>query len=208
MKVKCKNCNKETLGSEYCSKECFIEDAFPKLEDQSGMNRGIYIDYTFENLRFVTEEEKLLGKKVNKYLRETIKKGLFIYGSVGVGKTHLTFAIVREVIKLLAQEAKVFSVPRMIADYKESGFDERIVTKAETIPIAVFDDLGSEYISEMSRELMTRIIDQRLVDSNLTFITSNLSPKMIGELIDVRLISRIKALTHSIEMTGEDRRNK
>ena len=59
----------------------------------------------------------------------------------------------------------------------------------------------------MSTELLTRIIDKRLIENRLTFITSNLSPKMIGEMLDLRLISRIKALTHSIEMKGQDRRN-
>ena len=178
------------------------------LFDRAGLTQGIYADYTFENFKFISKEEKILEKKIKEYLQNTIDKGLFIYGSVGVGKTHLTFAVVRRVIDILGSEAKVFSVPRMIADYKDSNFDDRIITKAEIIPIAVFDDLGSEYISEMSRELITRIIDQRLIYNRLTFITSNLNPKMIGEKIDVRLISRIKALTYSIEITGEDKRNK
>ena len=176
--------------------------------ERSGMNQGIYKYYTLEKFIFDSDEERILEKRIKKYLLNDIEKGFLIYGSVGVGKTHLVFAVVREVMKILSLEAKVFSVPRMIADYKESNFDIRNIIKAEIISIAVFDDLGSEYISEMSRELITRIIDQRLIYNRLTFITSNLNPEMIGEKIDVRLISRIKALTYSIEITGEDKRNK
>ena len=208
MKINCRNCDKPTEGVDYCSRKCWSEHGLSALFDRAGLTQGIYADYTFENLKFISDEEKILEKKIKEYLQNTIDKGLFIYGSVGVGKTHLAFAVVRRVIDILGSEAKVFSVPRMIADYKESNFDNRNIIKAEIIPIAVFDDLGSEYISEMSRELITRIIDQRLIYNRLTFITSNLNPEMIGKLIDVRLISRIKALTYSIEITGEDKRNK
>ena len=112
-------------------------------------------------------------------------------------------------MKALMLEAKVFSVPRMIADYKDNHFDNRIIRKAEGIDIAIFDDLGSEYQDKnnFSTELLTRIIDERLVENRLTFFTSNLSTKMIGETLDSRLISRIKAMTYSIEMKGSDRRN-
>ena len=179
----------------------------PKMIEDSGMNQGIYKYYTLDKFIFNSKEEKTLEKKVNKYLNSDIKRGLFLSGSVGIGKTHLIFAIVRKIIEFLMIEAKVFNVPRMIADYKESNFDNRIVMKAETVSIAIFDDLGSEFRSQMSTELLTRIIDKRLIENKLTFITSNLTPKMIGEMLDLRLISRIKALTHSIEMSGQDRRN-
>ena len=94
------------------------------------MNQGIYKYFTFEKFIFDSDEEKILEKRIRKYLSSDIKKGFLIYGSVGVGKTHLVFAIVRELMKILELEAKVFNVPRMIADYKESNFDNRIVTKA------------------------------------------------------------------------------
>ena len=209
MNVNCKNCGKETIGARYCSRECFVKDAFPRLEENSGLNRGIYKYFTLDKFIFDSDEEKLLEKKIKKYLKQPIERGLFIYGSVGIGKTHLIFAVVREVMKIVALEAKVFSVPRMIADYKDNNFDNRIIRKAERIDIAVFDDLGSEYQDKnnLSTELLTRIVDERLVENRLTFFTSNLSPKMIGETLDSRLISRIKAMTFSIEMKGKDRRN-
>lgn len=207
IKAICYNCDNATEGSKYCSKQCWVEDALPAMIERSGMNQGIYKYFTFEKFIFDSDEEKALEKRIRKYLLNDIEKGFFIYGSVGVGKTHLVFAIVRELMKILELEAKVFNVPRMIADYKESNFDNRIVMKAETVSIAIFDDLGSEFRSQMSTELLTRIIDKRLIENRLTFITSNLTPKMIGEMLDLRLISRIKALTHSIEMKGQDRRN-
>ena len=205
----CYNCRNVTKGARYCSKKCWIEDALPTMIEKSGMNKGIYKNYTFENAKFISKEEKILEGKVKKYLSKEIEKGLFIFGSTGNGKTYIIFAVVREVMKALMLEAKVFSVPRMIADYKDNHFDNRIIRKAEGIDIAIFDDLGSEYQDKnnLSTELLTRIIDERLVENRLTFFTSNLTPKMIGETLDSRLISRIKAMTFSIEMKGKDRRN-
>ena len=181
----------------------------PKMIEDSGMNRGIYKYFTLDKFIFDSDEEKILEKKIKNYLNSNIDRGFYFYGTVGIGKTHLIFAVVREVMKALMLEAKVFSVPRMIADYKDNNFDSRIIRKAERIDIAVFDDLGSEYQDKnnLSTELLTRIVDERLVESRLTFFTSNLSPKMIGETLDSRLISRIKAMTFSIEMKGKDRRN-
>ncbi len=208
MKVNCRLCDKETKGAIYCSKQCWIVDAFPKLEERAGLNRGIYKYFTLDKFIFDSREEKILEKTIKKYLGGKLNRGLLIYGSVGVGKTHLIFAVVREVMKTLTLEAQLFNIPRMIADYKDSHFDERIIIRAETVSIAIFDDLGSEYKSEMSKELLTRIVDQRLIENRLTYFTSNLTPEMIGDQIDVRLISRIKALTYSVEMTGKDKRNK
>ena len=121
IKAICYNCGKQTQGAKYCSKECWVVDALPKMIEDSGMNQGIYKYFTLEKLIFHSDEEKILEKRIRRYLSSDIEKGFLIYGTVGVGNTHLVFGVVREVMKLLRLEPRVLNIPDMISVSKESN---------------------------------------------------------------------------------------
>ena len=63
MKINCRNCDKSTNGADYCSRKCWSDHGLLALFDRAGLTQGIYVDYTFENLKFISDEEKILEKK-------------------------------------------------------------------------------------------------------------------------------------------------
>ena len=75
--------------------------------------------------------------------------------------------------------------------------------KIEEPSLVIVDDVGVRSVTEIQREIITKLIDTR--GKRPTIYTSNLSPKEIGQLYDARISSRINSGS-PIEVTGRDRR--
>lgn len=106
------------------------------------------------------------------------KKGIYLFGDFGVGKTFLS---------LLAVNIFVSS-KKTVAFVKVSSFInkarhlvisdpyllESLITKLKTVDILFFDDIGSEDVSSFSRDdILFNILDYRMERKKITNFTSN-----------------------------------
>lgn len=107
-------------------------------------------------------------------------KGIYIYGNVGVGKTHLLKAIAKN----MAQNGKtivVSTVESLLADLRTamgSDFNPALLTvqKCQIADVLFLDDLGLERPTKWSRdEVLFPILNYRLEHRKLTFFSSNFS---------------------------------
>lgn len=98
-----------------------------------------------------------------------------VFGDIGVGKSHLAVAVVRELISR-------YSVPGVYANVRDAferarwsinGSEVNPIPKIISIPFLVLDDLGSERPSTWTLEQISHIVDHRLMEGLPMMITSN-----------------------------------
>lgn len=164
--------------------------------------------------------------------RQTIENGgsLFISGECGRGKTHLAIALAR--IRFLqtiygdydqyAKRLKIhedrfpcflpavefFLELKQSFDSRDGESESSVIKKYSDKNLLIVDDLGSEKVSDWSRQVFYTLLDRRYRDMKQTIITSNLSLSDLAQQIDVRISSRILEMGVAIQLKGTDMRAK
>ena len=171
--------------------------------------------YTKDKNRF--EVIKWLKEFIDNY--EDAKKGLYLYGSFGCGKTYLIAAMFNELAKKGVKSAIIFW-PEFLRDLKGSfNSDYQVkVNYIKKVPLLLIDDIGAEAVTPWNRdEILCSIMQYRMQEKLPTFFTSNLDIKALerhlslakDEVDDLkarRVIERIKQLTEVKEMVSKNLR--
>lgn len=161
------------------------------------------------------ETIKWIKQFITKYETGNIKKGLYLNGNFGCGKTYLLSAMLNELAKKGIKVAIVY-YPEFLRSLKESFSIEDEYRKKfnyiKKVPLLLLDDIGAEIVTEWNRdEVLGTILQYRMEENLPTFFTSNLTiEELEGHLsttnkeVDVvksrRIIERIKQLTDNITM--------
>lgn len=152
-----------------------------------------------------------------------LKKGLYLCGDVGVGKTYLAGCITNWYAK---QDRKVAFIhfPTYLNQLKnafdnssEYDFYIRSATNAEVV---VFDDVGAESVTAWSRDdILEPILNERMNHKRLTLFTSNYSQDDLqeyyrtsskgieNEMGAIRLMERIRVLSNEMIIVSKNRRH-
>lgn len=152
---------------------------------------------------------------------ELPKKGFYLYGEFGVGKSFVLGAIANELASMKIQSVVVF-VPEFLREMKNAISDNTLQEKIDYVkkaPVLMLDDLGAETLTSWTRdEILGTILHYRMAEELPTFITSNFdyaglehhlatSQKGDYEVVKAaRMMERIKAITIPIQMGGTNRR--
>ncbi|MCM3650701.1 primosomal protein DnaI [Metabacillus litoralis] len=148
-------------------------------------------------------------------------KGLYLYGSFGVGKTYILGAIANELASHKISSMLVY-VPEFMRELKgsfqNSSLDQK-VDVVKKVPVLMLDDIGAESMSSWMRDdILGTILQFRMLENLPTFFSSNFDHKQLqhhlsysqrGEEEPVkaaRIMERIKHMAIPIELTGRNRR--
>lgn len=148
-----------------------------------------------------------------------VKKGLYLHGNFGCGKTYLISAMFNELAHQNIKSAIIFW-PEFLRDLKSSfGIDfKEKYEKIKKVPLLLIDDIGAESTTAWERdEILSPLLQHRMQEHLPTFFTSNLSIEELEthlsiskENVDLvkarRIIERIKQLTESQEMVSKNLR--
>ena len=163
---------------------------------------------------------KWLKKFYDEYKKNQTGKGLYLYGSFGSGKTYMISALLNELSKDGFSTIIVY-YPELLRSLKESFNNEDFPSRIEEIKrcdLLLLDDIGAETVSSWNRdEILGTILQYRMNNHKSTFFTSNLTLNDLEnhfiinskneELIkSKRIMERIKQLTDSLELVGENKR--
>lgn len=164
---------------------------------------------------------KCLKKFYDEYPQN--KKGIYLHGSFGSGKTYLIAAILNELAKK-NYKTVIMYYPEMLSRLK-STFDNtensysNMFDTIKTCDILLIDDIGAETVSNWNRdEILGTILQYRMENNLSTFFTSNLNLQELETHLSIvknntdkvkarRIIERIKQLTQDIELISKNRRN-
>ncbi|NCO83121.1 MAG: chromosomal replication initiator protein DnaA [Nitrospirae bacterium CG_4_10_14_3_um_filter_44_29] len=159
-------------------------------------NRGIYLNpkYTFEN--FITGQSNQFAQAAAKAVAEApgrVYNPLFIYGGVGLGKTHLISAIGNSVIDS-KQDCNMLYVPseqftNEVVSAVRHGKTEELKKKYRNVDLLLIDDIQFVENKMATQEELFYTINTLYEKQKQIVISSDRPPKEIKTITD-RLRSR------------------
>lgn len=164
---------------------------------------------------------KWLTNYIEAYKNNEKRKGLFLTGNFGCGKTYLISAMLNELAKLDKKIAIVY-YPEFLRSLKSSFGDDSEYNQKfnyiKKVELLLIDDIGAETTTAWSRdEVLGNILQYRMQENLPTFFTSNFTLEQLEEHFSIagksdekvkarRIMERIKQLTENMEMISENRR--
>lgn len=206
------------IGTVKC--ECFRKREIELLYKESNL-KNMAGNFTFEdfdlNLYSEADEDERTGRNAKDLAENALnaaktfveefdktKGNLFIYGNTGLGKTFLSTCIATALINTTHSVVYVTATEFF---NKLNTFDEAV----ESSPILdcdllIIDDLGTEYLSEISASKLFYCINERLLRGKSCVISTNLDLKSVRDHYSERLFSRIVSSYKVIKLCGRDLR--
>ena len=134
-------------------------------------------------------------------------RSILMEGATGLGKTHLSLAIAREVI------GKGFGViygsaPDLLSVLEKENFsythDHEMTDRLEQCDLLILDDLGTEYPKPFNKTAVYNLVNARLVREKPTIINTNLTLGEMKKNYTDRLVSRLVGDNHYMTFLGDD----
>lgn len=177
---------------------------------------------SLEQARFIA------AKMVQEYPAE--RAGLLFMGPVGVGKTHLACAVLRELV-LKGYTGLFYSYADLLTEirntYNDNGSakyftdengnrwetESQILNHVINVDVLLLDELGkvkaSEWVLDKIREIIGGRYDKKrttLITTNFPLDTKTPSEISLQEKIGADMVSRLREMCHMVEMEGMDYR--
>ena len=137
---------------------------------------------------------------------------LFLIGSTGTGKTHISTAIAKTVISQ-GFDVLYDSAQNIISDYEtdrfKSGYGmvEQISGKYTECDLLIIDDLGTEFINQFSISVLYNLLNTRINKGLSTIISTNLSTTELAGKYEGRIYSRMVGADYTVlRFEGNDHR--
>ena len=210
---------------EFIYEECLYQKA---LTDKSSYLENIYLYNMPKELKEAKLSDVYMDKPrielikwinnfIDNYDSKEPKKGLYLSGNFGSGKTYLIAALFNELAKRNKKSAIIY-FPEFLRNLKssfENGFEEKY-DYIKNVELLLIDDIGAENLTSWGRdEILGTILQYRMQEHKTTFFTSNLNieeleihlsltKNSLEEVKAKRIIERIKQLTEDIKLIGKN----
>jgi len=189
--------------------------------------QDVHDEYLLADVRVLLDKEadkayKDSIVKLVEWLNSTKKKGLYLFGNLGTGKTHIAMAILNYFAKQNKKVAFVNCPNFAYQFYSSYTEDDKREVKLEQLRNAfciVLDDIGAEtYSSYFRDEILFPLLNDRMEKNKLTLFTSNHDLNALAEhfrfnqkgddeaLKSKRLIERVERLSDALLIGGLNRR--
>lgn len=138
----------------------------------------------------------------------TDSQSLLMYGKTGLGKTHLSLAIAGEAVN--KGYAVVYdSTPNIMNRLEKEHFGKNqsgddTLEMLSSCDLLILDDLGAEFQTSFTVSCLYNIINNRLLSSLPTIISTNLDPKELEEKYTQRIASRFVGTYINLGFCGND----
>jgi DNA replication protein DnaC len=148
-----------------------------------------------------------------------VDKGLFFLGKPGLGKTHLSVAILKLVINRTNASALFYDVRELLKNIRNTynpvvrNTEGQVIRPVMEAELLVLDDLGAEKTSEWVDETLNLVVNTRYNEKRLTIFTSNYpvlddltDPDNLIVRVGYRMWSRLHEMCEFVELKSFDYR--
>ncbi|MGN0654471.1 MAG: ATP-binding protein [Oscillospiraceae bacterium] len=180
-----------------------------KLNENSSISMYSFADFktSYYEGKAAETMTKILGF-CQRYAANFSKKSesLFMCGETGLGKTHLSLSIAKEVIARGYNVAYDSIINYLNAIEREhfGKSDNDTLSAITSVDLLILDDLGAEFNSPFYNSTVYNIINTRINKRLPTIISSNLTSDAVAERYDDRIASRIFGEYTYLRFVGDD----
>ena len=206
------------IDNQKCS--CLVQRISDLLYDQSGIKELLNREnFSVMKSEYYDQDEKIGSRTLSDYMKNQIDycreyvrdfdakhESILFYGPPGTSKTFLTNCIAKELLDS-CHSVLYFSAIRLFDLFSRNRFDSDGGDFSDSVlncDLLVIDDLGTESTNTFSRERLFFCVNERLIASKATIISSNLDRTDIKQTYGERIFSRIASGYHLIRTTGKD----
>ncbi len=134
-------------------------------------------------------------------------KSLLFMGNTGLGKTHLSLAIVSEMVDrgfgiIYGSAQNLFSEVEK-EHFSYSGTNDKMEALLD-VDLLVIDDLGTEFSTSFTQSVFYNIVNTRILNRKATIINTNLTFAEIEQRYTPRISSRFLGNYELIKFFGTD----
>lgn len=161
--------------------------------------------------RLLEADAAQIARKQRQMLRDWLSRkewhlerghGLYLWGSVGTGKTMAAVAVVKA-LAVDTESVRWWGTSELMTAL-ENPYERRdLLRKVSTVRVLALDDFGSQVLKAQYADWLDQIADARHRRRRSTIVTSNVQPGLIG--MD-RLADRWRSVMAEVEFTGRSRR--
>ena len=155
-------------------KEAAIKNRLKLINLPASLKKASLAQVDLDDLGRLPVFEKLLAF-VEQY--PTIRKGLYLYGDFGVGKSFMVAALAHDLSEKRGVSSTILHYPSFVIDVKNAIGDGNVKTLVDELKLSevlILDDIGAEQSTAWVRDEILQVILQYRMQENLpTFFTSN-----------------------------------
>ncbi|RPF55395.1 primosomal protein DnaI [Aquisalibacillus elongatus] len=217
IKLSYHECPRKEKHLEEVEKQKFIQSLHMPKEIHEASFDKIYLD----------EEARInVFSQVKKFFdqsdEELPKKGLYLYGKFGVGKTYILAALANALADQRIDTYFIY-MPELVREMKASINDSSIngkIDRFKNASVLILDDIGAEFSSAWFRdEVLGAILQYRMMERLPVFFTSNYAPDELESILSksgkgdheqlkaARIMERIKQVSETYEVVGQNYRD-
>ncbi len=211
--------------------DCRPQEGLQKLFERAAIPPR-YFDRGFEEYSWHNKRQERAQLRAIEYVNTfpKVPRGLLFSGPCGVGKTHLSVAILKTLIQEKNVNARFVDEAELLRRLQYSygpnspETEREVLLPLSEVTLLVWDDLGTGRPTEWVRETIRTVINHRYTYNKQTILSSNwpLKPQTsrlpkskvatepmqntLVERIGKRLFSRIMEMCEIIEIDGPDAR--
>lgn len=182
-----------------------------------------YQHISFADIDFSDPNRIALLAELSQFLQAypNVQKGIYLYGTMGVGKSFLLAGLARELSVQKGVAVTMLHYPTFAVDVKNAistGSVKEMIDDVKTAPVLILDDIGAENSTSWVRdEVLQVILQHRMLEELPTFFTSNYSLEDLEKKLAQgkqgdetwqakRVLERIRAVSKELHLLGKNRR--
>ena len=200
-------------------KEAAIKKRLNLINLPSSLKNVSFLDVYRDDVARLTVLNRMI-KFVNDYPDN--RKGLYLYGDFGVGKSFMVAALAHDLSEKRGVSSTLLHYPSFVIDVKNAigdGNVKNLVDEIKQAEVLILDDIGAEQSTPWVRDEVLQVILQYRMQEDLpTFFTSNFSYEDLEKHFAKgkngndetwearRVMERIRYLAEETRLEGENRR--
>lgn len=196
---------------------CFKQKIISRLYEQSQIQNLVRaVDFSQVSEQYYKGEDLVLFRQTLDTCKNFVRdfdssyENLFLYGTVGTGKSFLSCCIAKELLEK-GDSVIYFSAVGLFELFSKHSFQEKgkepLYNAYEDLyncDLVIIDDLGTECSNSFTNSQLFSFINERHLHRKSTLISTNLSLKELRDRYSDRTFSRIVSNYQVCKLSGPD----